>query len=389
MSGTGASAARVIHGARKLDADGQVDDFWLAIERGTIVATGTGPGWRAYSDGSEATDAAGHWLTPGFIDLHAHGAGGFAYEGGRDAILGALATHRAHGTTRAVLSLVANPIAELCANLALIADLTDDDPLVLGSHLEGPFLNVARKGAHNPEYLPGVVDLEAVELLIGAGRDTLRQITLAPELEGALEAIDVLVEAGVHVAVGHTEATFEQARAAFDRGARLLTHAFNAMPGIGHRAPGPVIAALDDDRVTIEVIMDGFHVHPDVARVVFDEAPHRVAMITDAMAAAGYADGEYRLGSLDVVVTDGQAWLADGSTIAGSTLTQDVALKVAIERARVAPNAAVEALTLTPARALGREHELGRLAVGYLADAVLLDHEWRVRSVWGAGERLV
>jgi N-acetylglucosamine-6-phosphate deacetylase len=379
------SAARVIHSARKVDADGQVDDFWLATEGDRIVATGSGTGWHAYADGAEVTDAGGHRLTPGFIDLHGHGGGGFTYEGGREAILGALATHRAHGTTRSVLSLVANPVPELCANLSLIADLAAEDPLVLGSHLEGPFLNEKRKGAHNAAFLRAPDDPEMIERLIGAARDTLRQITIAPELDGALEAIDVLVEAGVHVAVGHTEATFEQARAAFDRGARLLTHAFNAMPGIGHRAPGPVIAALGDDRVTLEVILDGFHVHPEVAHLAFGEAPHRVALITDAMAAAGSADGDYRLGSLDVVVTNGQAWLADGSTIAGSTLTQDTALKLAVESARVAPAAAVEALTLTPARVLGREHELGRLAPGYLADAVLLDHDWRVRSVWAAG----
>lgn len=383
------SAARVIHSARKLDADGLVDDFWLAIERGRIAAIGTGAGWRGYADGAEVTDAGGRWLTPGFIDLHGHGGGGFAYEGGRDAILGALATHRAHGTTRSVLSLVANPVDELCANLGIIADLAAEDELVLGSHLEGPFLNEKRKGAHNPRFLRAPDDPEAIERLIGAARGTLRQITIAPELDGALEAIDVLVEANVHVAVGHTEATFEQARAAFDRGARLLTHAFNAMPGIGHRAPGPVIAALDDDRVTLEVIMDGFHVHPDVARLAFGEAPHRVAMITDAMAAAGSADGEYELGSLTVVVTNGQAWLADGSTIAGSTLTQDTAIRVAIEQARIEPSAAVEAVTLTPARVLGREHELGRLAVGYLADAVLLDHEWHARAVWAAGTPLL
>ncbi|QDZ14823.1 N-acetylglucosamine-6-phosphate deacetylase [Humibacter ginsenosidimutans] len=383
------SAARVIHSARKLDADGQIDDFWLATDGERIAATGDGTGWRAFAEGAEVTDAGGHWLTPGFIDLHGHGGGGFAYEGGREAILGAIATHRGHGTTRSVLSLVANPIPELCTNLGLIADLADADPLILGSHLEGPFLNEKRKGAHNPEFLRAPNDPEAIEQLIGASRGTLRQITIAPELDGALEAIDVLVEAGVHVAVGHTEATMEQAQAAFDRGARLLTHAFNAMPGIGHRAPGPVIAALDDDRVTLELILDGFHVHPDVAHLAFGEARHRVALITDAMAAAGSADGAYRLGSLDVVVTDGQAWLADGSTIAGSTLTQDTALGIAVERTRVEPAAAVEALTLTPARVLNREHELGRLAAGYLADAVLLDHEWRASSVWAAGSQLI
>lgn len=382
------SAARVIRGARKLDASGQVDDFWLATEGDRIVATGDGSGWRAYADDADVTDAGGRWLTPGFIDLHSHGAGGCAYEGGIDDMRTALRTHREHGTTRSILSLVANPVPELCESLRLIAELTDTDPLVLGSHLEGPFLNPAKRGAHNPDFLITPDDLEAVELLLAAARDTLRQITIAPELPGALEAVDVLVEAGVVVAVGHTEATEDQAKAAFDRGARVLTHAFNAMPGIHHRAPGPIIAAVDDDRVTLELILDGFHVHPDVAHLAFVQAPGRIALITDSMAAAGSVDGIYELGSLTVNVVNGQAMLANGTSIAGSTLTQDVALKIAVERTRIAPAAAVEALTLTPARVLGREHELGRLAPGYAADAVLLDHEWNVQHVLAAGEVL-
>ena len=326
-------------------------------------------------------------MVPGFIDLHGHGGGGHQFDDGRDAIAAGLAAHRAHGTTRSVISLVANPLASLRTSLREIADIADADPLVLGSHLEGPFLAQNRRGAHNGEFLREPAPYE-VEELLGAARGTLRQITIAPELPNAMEVIDVLVEAGVTVAIGHTEAPFELAREAFDRGARVVTHVFNAMPGIHHRAPGPVVAAFEDDRVTLELILDGEHVHPDVAAMVFASAPGRVALVTDAMAAAGSHDGDYTLGSLTVSVRDGIARLRGTPTIAGSTLTQDQALRVAITRSRIAPSIAVEALTLTPARALNLQHRHGLLAAGFAADAVLLDHDWHVTGVWADGQRI-
>ncbi len=373
----------LIHSARKLDAAGEVDDFWMLIEGDTILETGTG---RA-PDAPIKVDAEAKWLVPGFIDLHCHGGGGFSFDDGTSSITAALATHHAHGTTRSVISLVANPLASLESSLSVIADLAHSDPLILGSHLEGPFLSPARRGAHNADFLlePQPFD---VERLIGAARGTLRQLTIAPELPNVLEAIDVLVEAGVTVAVGHTEATFDEARGAFDRGARLLTHAFNAMPGIHHRAPGPVVAAFDDERVTIEIVLDGHHVHPHVAALAFKSAPDRVALVTDAMAAAGASDGDYALGSLTVTVRDGLAMLEGTDTIAGSTLTQDAALRVAIEGAGISARDAVTALTRTPARALGLDHRHGMLAAGFAADAVLLDHEWRVCAVWADGRPL-
>jgi len=388
----------IVHGARKCDVDGEADGFWVVFDGDRITATGDGTGWAAYAGrGADVVDAAGAVLTPGFIDLHAHGGGGFSFDdaasgdGSADAIWRALAAHRAHGTTRSVLSLVANPVAALERSLAAIADLAERDPLVLGSHLEGPFLAPGRRGAHNPDFLispsPSVTGR-----LAAAARGTLRQVTIAPELPGALDATAALAEAGVVVAVGHTEADEELAQAAFDRGARLLTHAFNAMPGIGHRNPGPVVAAIRDERVTAELILDAVHVHPDVARLLIDAAAGRVALITDAMAAAGSADGSYRLGSLDVAVVDGVARLAGPGratgAIAGSTLTQDQALRVATSRCGMSLRAAVTALTWVPARVLGIDHWLGRLAPGYAADAVLLNGACEVRAAWGAGQRL-
>jgi N-acetylglucosamine-6-phosphate deacetylase len=373
----------LLHGARKLDVDGQVDDFWMLARDDTIVETGNGRPPEP-DETTDRIDLGGDWLVPGFIDLHCHGGGGHSYDGGPDEIRAAIATHRSHGTTRSVVSLVANPIAQLRASLAIVADLAENDPTILGSHLEGPFLAVDRRGAHNPAFVKEPQPFE-VEELIGAGRGSLLQLTLAPELPGALEAIDVLVEAGVAVAIGHSDADFELAHEAFDRGARILTHAFNAMNGIHHRAPGPIVAAFEDDRVTIELILDGLHVHPDVAGMTFRSAPGRIALVTDAMAAAGSSDGDYPLGSLNVTVKDGLAVLRGTQTIAGSTLTQDAALRCAVEHAGVHPVDAVAALTTVPAKALGLEHRLGRLAPGYAADAVALDHGLQVQRVWANG----
>jgi N-acetylglucosamine-6-phosphate deacetylase len=382
----------IVHGARKCDVDGEADGFWLVFDGDRITATGNGAGWAAHAGaGADVVDAAGAVLAPGFIDLHGHGGGGFSFDDGPDAIGAALAVHHAHGTTRSVLSLVANPVVALERSLAAIADLAERDPLVLGSHLEGPFLAPGRRGAHNPDFLitasPGITGR-----LVAAARGTLRQVTIAPELPGALDAITALAQAGVVVAVGHTEADEGQAQAAFDRGARLLTHAFNAMPGIGHRKPGPIVAAIRDERVTAELILDGVHVHPDVARLLLEAADGRVALITDAMAAAGSGDGTYKLGSLDVAVVDAVARLAgpDGApgVIAGSTLTQDRALRVATRRCGMSLRAAVTALTWIPAKVLGLDRWLGRLAPGYAADAVLLSGACEVRAAWGAGRRL-
>lgn len=375
----------VIHSVRLVD-DGRIsDDAWVAFDDGTVSQTGTGDAWRALP-AADAVDGGGALLAPGFIDLHGHGGGGAAFDDGPEAIARAREVHLAHGTTRAVLSLVTASIDDLAARVAVVADAAEHDPSILGSHLEGPFLAPRHKGAHTAALLRHP-EPAAVDRLLSAGRGTVRQVTLAPELPGGRDAVVRFVAGGVRVAVGHTDATAAQARAAFDAGATILTHAFNAMPGIHHRAPGPVVAALRDDRVTLEVIADGIHVDPDVVAVAMAAAPGRVALITDAMAAAGVGDGVYRLGGLGVTVSDGVARLDEGGAIAGSTLTQDGALRVAVGAGVTLP-VAVAALTAVPARALGEDGRYGSLRVGAAADAVLLSDDLRVRSVWRDGIRV-
>ncbi|ROQ37498.1 N-acetylglucosamine 6-phosphate deacetylase [Frondihabitans sp. PhB188] len=380
----------LLRDAAVLDARGERASSCVLIEAGRIAAVG-GPGDFVGAVVDEEVELGGATLTPGLIDLHGHGGGGFSFDDGATdpaAFAAALAVHRAHGTTRSVISLVANPVQELRASLAAISDLCASDPLVLGAHLEGPLLSPGNCGAHNPAFL-SAPDGAVLDALLEAGGAALRQVTVAPELPGALDAIARLSGAGVAVALGHTVADYATTRAGFDAGARLLTHAFNAMPGIHHRAPGPVVAAVDDGRVTLELILDGVHVHPRVAAMLFAAAPGRIALITDAMAAAGADDGEYRLGSLDVTVADGTATLSGTETIAGSTLTQDAALRLAIDQVGLPPAHAVAALTLTPAAALGLERTLGLVEPGFAADLVAWTPGWTVERVWAAGSPIV
>ena len=379
---TDARGSRVIHSARIVDEGAVTEDGWVRIEDGIITARGTGSEWAPADDVVDATAVAGAGavLAPGFIDIHGHGGAGVAFDDGIEAIRTARAMHRAHGTTRAVISFVTAPLDELARSAAAVADLMQTDSDILGSHLEGPFLDPGHQGAHEPSLLREPV-AEDVARVLGAGRGTVRQITIAPELPGGLEAIRVAVAAGAAAAIGHTDADADIAAAAFDAGATILTHAFNAMRPIHHRAPGPVLAAAADHRVILEGIADNVHLHPFVTRLLFETAPGRVALVTDAMAAAGSADGKYDLGTVKVTVKDGIARTDDTGSIAGSTLTQDVALRNTVD-AGVELADAITALTATPARAIGFERSLGALRPGFIGDAVLLNADLGVQNVW-------
>lgn len=379
------SATTIIHSARLVDAGTETPDAWIALGPEGVIARGRGGDWaRLTGVDTVVSDAEGRRLVPGFVDLHVHGGGGAAVEDGTDGIHRVIAAHRRHGTTRTALSLVSAPLDALVERLEVIGRVAASDPSVLGAHLEGPFLSPDNRGAHDPEALvpptPG-----AVARLLAAADGRLLQITVAPELPGALDAIRTLRAAGVVVAIGHTVGGADEARDAFAAGATLLTHAFNAMPGIHHRRPGPIPEAIADERVILELIADGVHVAPSVLALAFAAAPGRVALVTDAMAAADAADGDYDLGGLAVTVDGGVARLRDTDVIAGSTLTLDVALRTVVD-AGVPLVEAVRALTETPARAIGRHPQLGSLAVGSIGDAVLLGDDLTVEAVWIAGE---
>jgi N-acetylglucosamine-6-phosphate deacetylase len=376
------AASVVIHSVRLISSGLDRADAFVAFRGDRVLAAGTGSGWRDLpGNDAEVLDGTGHALTPGLLDIHNHGGAGASYGESGEAIRTARRLHRLHGTTRQLLSLVTASAEALISQIQIAAAETRRDPTILGIHLEGPFLARQYCGAHDPAFLRAP-DPDLVERLLGAADGTLRQVTMAPERAHFAKSARILLDAGVVVAVGHTAAGYEQTRAAIEAGANLLTHAFNGMPAVHHRAPGPVLAFTESPGGWLEVINDGVHVRPEVIRMLCRLAPGRVALVSDAMAAAGVGDGRYRLGNLDVEVTGGIARLTNKNSIAGSTITLDVAVARAVQDVGLTPLAAVDAATAIPAQILGMDDRFGRLEPGYVADAVLFDKDWQVRGVW-------
>lgn len=370
----------LLTGARLVD-ERIVDDAWLLVADGRIIARGTGlPGVEAET----TVDLGGDLLVPGFVDIHCHGGGGFSGEDGPDAVREVAAFHRGHGTTSIVISLATAPWPTMLDRVRAVGAVADADDRVLGSHLEGPFLDHAHRGAHEESLLRTAAP-DLIDELLAAAAGTLRQVTLAPELAPA-DVIDRLIGAGVRVAVGHTSATADDTAAAIARGASILTHAFNGMPGIHHRAPGPVPAAAAAPGATLEVIADGVHVDPLVIAALFRMAPGRVALVTDAITAAGSADGDYPLGGHTIRVRDGIARIGEHGSLAGSTLTLDRAIRVCVE-AGIPLVEAIRAATRTPADAIGAP-DRGRLDDGSRADLVRMSADLAVVDVWSAGVRV-
>lgn len=353
---------------------------WIETSGATVCALGSGAPPRP-ADRELAT------VVPGFVDTHVHGGGGSDFSAATTAdTVAAVDLHRRHGTTTLIASLVSAGPTELLDQVAILAGHVRDG-LIAGIHLEGPWLSVERCGAHDPVLLrdPDAGELERV---LQAGAGTIRMVTLAPERPGALTAIERIVGAGAVAAVGHTEATYEQTRAAINVGATVGTHLFNAMRPIHHREPGPVIALLEDPRVTVELIADGVHVDAALYRHAARAAgPDRLSLITDAMAAAGVSDGRYRIGRLDVEVAGGVARLAGTSTIAGSTATMGQVFRAAVADSGLPHDQAlllaVRQSSLNPARTLGLSSP--ELVAGAHADLVVLDGELAVTDVLHRG----
>ncbi|MFH7593550.1 N-acetylglucosamine-6-phosphate deacetylase [Streptomyces racemochromogenes] len=378
---SGRAHSTVLSGARVVLPTGIVAGGRVIVEGARIAGS-------AHED-SARVDLSGHWIVPGFVDMHNHGGGGASFTSGTaEEVLTGVRTHREHGTTTLVASTVTGDLDELARRAALLAELTQQGEIA-GIHFEGPFINPCRKGAHKEDLLRDP-DPAEVRKLVDAAHGAARMVTLATELPGGLDSVRLLAEHGVIAAIGHTDSTYDQTRQAIDAGATVATHLYNAMPGLEHRAPGPIAALLEDERVTVELINDGTHLHPAMLELAFHHAgADRVALITDAMDAAGFGDGTYHLGPLEVEVKDGVARLVEGGSIAGSTLTLDTAFKRSVTVDRLPVESVVQAISANPAKLLGLYDEVGSLEPGKYADLVVLDAEFDVKGVMRRGEWIV
>ena len=384
-----------IHASRILTPDEEISDGVIVVEGSRIAAIGHRDEMRLPPDAIDYV-ATGMTVVPGFVDVHIHGAGGHdVMEGDARALDRITSTVARHGTTSIVATTVTAPVEDTCHSLQGIAQYirahenAESDGLaaeILGIHLEGPFISKARRGVHPPDALakPSVATLGK---FIEAADGLVKIVTLAPELPGALDLIAAAVASKIVAAIGHTDADYDQARAAIHAGARHAVQMYNAMRPFEHRDPGVVGAILTDPEVTAEVIADLVHVAgPAIQVLIGAKGFDTVLLVSDGIAATGMPDGKYRLGNFEVSVKDGVARNSEGK-LAGSTLTMDRALRN-IVGIGVPLQDAVRMATVLPARRLGLAGKKGIIAVGADADLVALTPDLRVAGVMTRGAGL-
>jgi N-acetylglucosamine-6-phosphate deacetylase len=360
----------------RLVLDDRVAHGRVAIEDAVIVSV----------EVDDRPNDAAQYIVPGFVDVHVHGWGGHDAMGGREALDGMARALLRRGVTSFLPTGYTQPWQKIVefANTArawsVDAPVDGADPL--GFNLEGPFVAPARKGAHEPSLLrtPAEIGLDAVNAVL----EGCRVMTVAPELPGALELIARLRERGVAASMGHSAATLEEAQAGYAAGGTTTTHLFNAMSGVDHHSPGLAVAALTDDDVYVELIADGHHVNESIWPIITRTKPvDRLMLISDAIPLAGMGDGRARIGGLEVEVVGGRVTLVRTTTLAGSVIALDSAVRN-LARSGVPLPAAVAAASRNPLAMLGIS-DRGEIAVGQRADLVELDEDLRVRRVMRAG----
>jgi N-acetylglucosamine-6-phosphate deacetylase len=338
--------------------------------------------------GAEQIDASSLIVTPGFIEPHIHGCGGVDVMEGTYDVLNVVSRIVArHGTTSFLATTVSSPPSELTATLERLGALMSrdfDGAQLLGVHLEGPFINRETRGTHKASNIMAP-DPQLLQSWAIASESSIRLLTIAPELDATHETAATASKCGICVAMGHSNATWDEASAAAERGVRYAVHTFNAMRSFAHRDPGIVGAVLSDDRIFAEIIADGIHVHPAAVRLLArSKGPDRVLLVTDAISATDMPDGEYVLGSDRVQVANGVCRDRDGR-LAGSTLTQEIALRNYVEWTGCSVQDALLALTENPATAL-RLHDKGVIRPGADADLTMMDSNFHVMKTFVAGK---
>jgi N-acetylglucosamine-6-phosphate deacetylase len=348
----------IIQARQAVVDDGLVDDLWIETSNGIITSVNSG----THDKPDKVVEGV---LIPGFIDIHCHGGAGHYFSASSpDAIAAAVNAHKKTGTTSLVASLVTENIADLKVQIERLVPFYSRGEIV-GIHLEGPFLSHARCGAHEPGLLidPTVPLLQE---LIEVGQGSIKMVTIAPELNGALDAIKYLASVGVIAAVGHTEGNFQDASAATDNGASIVTHFLNAMNK--ENTEGSIANfVINDPRLAVELIVDGHHLSFQKVQELFASIGSRVLLVSDAMAAAGNGDGKYTIGALPVEVNNGVARLASNQKLAGSTLTISQAFANLINHCGISLPQAVHATSVQPAKGFGLK-DRGSIAVGKRAD---------------------
>lgn len=381
-----------IYAKQIITPENEWHDGVVIIHNGKIESVGNQP---HHSEGlPEGTVIhSGDYLIPGMIDIHINGSGGGdAAEGTRDSVEKISRSLAAHGTTAFLPTVITDHEENLVRSLRALADALDNRPFSgarpLGIHLEGPFLNPEKRGAHRQECIQNP-STDRFRKYFDAALGKMKMLTFAPEIVGALEMIPHLRECLPIVSIGHSAADYLTTRTAIEAGANLATHIFNAMPELHHREPGIVGAVLDSDEIAAEIIADGIHVHPVVVRLLIKcKSPSRVILVTDAISAADMPDGSHQIGNVTVTMKDGICRDQAGR-LAGSSLTMDQGIKNLGEWLTELGNQDLRQIismaTLQPAQLLGLKMK-GKIEKGYDADLALLDSDLTVRKTWVEGE---
>lgn len=371
----------ILTGARLFDGERFLRDHALVVEDGAIVALT--PHAERPRRGEER-DLGGGVLAPGFIDWQVNGGGGVLFNETPtvEGIRAIVEAHRRHGATALLPTVITDAPGTLAAALEAARAAAREVPGAIGVHVEGPFIDPRRKGAHPPEWIRPMREADAAALI--AARNGAMVVTLAPA-SASNERIAQLAKSGIVVSLGHSDASAEEARGAFDAGATAATHLFNAMSQLAHRAPGVVGAALSDPRVICGFIADGYHVHEAATRVAFKaKGANGIALVSDAMPPAAGGPQIYELNGRRVTQNGLRLTLDDG-TLAGAAITMLDAVRYVHRTIGVDLAEALTMATATPARLLRIDHRYGRLKPGFRADLVHLSDDLSLKGVWVGG----